>query len=673
MKELKLNPSFYFSNFKDDRIVFWDNKNLNVISIVESQILRKIVLNGRPIDQIEELSIIKKLLSEEIIIQSPGKLDLKDFTSLVKGHNYLAVNLLLHEQVRVLEFIAFIEKKIPDCFYVIVDNFLKLDKDILSVIEDKKNLLFIHLKSEAITIGPMLRDFKEYNKYFEALNHTWTAKKWESIGEVISKAKISEVAIKAFFDELMFFSSFQTFKLKNEILSFSTKDGICCHEIIFSISTKQEKMNLKKEFVSCHNLYMESNGFRLKSKNEVMDEIQKYVDPIVGLADVADEIIINGIPVMRAFSKLQFLFSEKYLNFYSMGKGVDSTLTRISALAELTERFYSMINSLDLNIKKGKKNESDQFYFPNDLILYSKKQFLERDTKEMNYFRKIPALYKGESIEWVNVFEIFEEKEYWLPKELCIGNKSANNALFLVTSNGVAAGSSYLDAIMQGHFESIERDAASIWWYNELQREQLDLESIELDVIKQYLAYCKERLNTFRIIDITTDLETPCYVAVSYRPDEKKSLKMGFGCHTSSDIAITRAVTELFQVEGAHLFTSEELRREYRNYFENNNYDLTFLNPKKVKKYEAHQLVNFDIATYFEELKYKFKKLDLKFFVFNYTPDGSFFKVVRVIVPGLRTMMYELGAGRLYDVPVKMGHLEVPKKEEEMNKYTLDL
>ncbi len=41
--------------------------------------------------------------------------------------------------------------------------------------------------------------------------------------------------------------------------------------------------------------------------------------------------------------------------------------------------------------------------------------------------------------------------------------------------------------------------------------------------------------------------------------------------------------------------------------------------------------------------------------------------VVKVIVPGLRHFWPQLGAGRLYDVPVKMGWLSAPLTEEELN------
>ena len=41
--------------------------------------------------------------------------------------------------------------------------------------------------------------------------------------------------------------------------------------------------------------------------------------------------------------------------------------------------------------------------------------------------------------------------------------------------------------------------------------------------------------------------------------------------------------------------------------------------------------------------------------------------VVKVIVPGMRHFWRRLGAGRLYDVPVRLGWLDRPLREDELN------
>jgi ribosomal protein S12 methylthiotransferase accessory factor YcaO len=45
--------------------------------------------------------------------------------------------------------------------------------------------------------------------------------------------------------------------------------------------------------------------------------------------------------------------------------------------------------------------------------------------------------------------------------------------------------------------------------------------------------------------------------------------------------------------------------------------------------------------------------------------------VVKVVVPGLRHFWPRYAPGRLYEVPVKMGWLEKPLREEELNPISI--
>jgi oxazoline/thiazoline synthase len=55
------------------------------------------------------------------------------------------------------------------------------------------------------------------------------------------------------------------------------------------------------------------------------------------------------------------------------------------------------------------------------------------------------------------------------------------------------------------------------------------------------------------------------------------------------------------------------------------------------------------------------------FLVLDQTRPDIGVPVVRVIVPGLRHFYPRFGPGRLYDVPVKLGLLNRPRSESELN------
>jgi ribosomal protein S12 methylthiotransferase accessory factor len=61
----------------------------------------------------------------------------------------------------------------------------------------------------------------------------------------------------------------------------------------------------------------------------------------------------------------------------------------------------------------------------------------------------------------------------------------------------------------------------------------------------------------------------------------------------------------------------------------------------------------------------------LEFMVHDLTRPDIGLPVAKVIVPGMRLHWRRLAPGRLYDVPVQLGWLPRPYREEEMNPLDL--
>jgi ribosomal protein S12 methylthiotransferase accessory factor len=61
------------------------------------------------------------------------------------------------------------------------------------------------------------------------------------------------------------------------------------------------------------------------------------------------------------------------------------------------------------------------------------------------------------------------------------------------------------------------------------------------------------------------------------------------------------------------------------------------------------------------------ERAGLDFLVLDQTRPDIEAPVVRVIVPGLRHFYPRFAPGRLYDVPVKLGWLDRPLPEDELN------
>lgn len=65
------------------------------------------------------------------------------------------------------------------------------------------------------------------------------------------------------------------------------------------------------------------------------------------------------------------------------------------------------------------------------------------------------------------------------------------------------------------------------------------------------------------------------------------------------------------------------------------------------------------------------EKNGLEMLVLDQTRPDIGLRVAKVIVPGMRHMWKRLGSGRLYDVPVKMGWLQQPLTEAQLNPYPI--
>ena len=73
------------------------------------------------------------------------------------------------------------------------------------------------------------------------------------------------------------------------------------------------------------------------------------------------------------------------------------------------------------------------------------------------------------------------------------------------------------------------------------------------------------------------------------------------------------------------------------------------------------------------ELERRLAALGLETLACDLTRPDAGFPVMRAIVPGLRHFHAHLGPGRLYDVPVRLGWLDAPVREEDMNGFLFPL
>jgi ribosomal protein S12 methylthiotransferase accessory factor len=237
-------------------------------------------------------------------------------------------------------------------------------------------------------------------------------------------------------------------------------------------------------------------------------------------------------------------------------------------------------------------------------------------------------------------------------------------------SNGCAAGNTREEAIVQGFLELVERDSYAIWWYNRVRRPALDLSRFEDFYVRDLQTQFAATGRKVWVIDITNDLGIPSYVAMSHATENGRDVvEYGSGAHFDPRIALLRALTELNQFLSIGLTGQRDagggtdeapFRLADHPYLLPN--DEAPAQPDFGAKFGG--LDTRDQVLACVEVA---KRAGLDFLVLDQTRPDIDVPVVRVIVPGLRHFYRRFGPGRLYDVPVKLGWLDRPTPEGDLN------
>ena len=94
----------------------------------------------------------------------------------------------------------------------------------------------------------------------------------------------------------------------------------------------------------------------------------------------------------------------------------------------------------------------------------------------------------------------------------------------------------------------MERDAYAIWWYNRVQRPQVDLAQFGDSYVHDLQNQLAETGRRLWVLDVTSDLGIPTFVAVTHwMQNGQENIEFGSGAHFDPRIALLRALTELNQ------------------------------------------------------------------------------------------------------------------------------
>ena len=424
-------------------------------------------------------------------------------------------------------------------------------------------------------------------------------------------------------------------------------------------------------------LVMTSGGFRTVTSRATVARYRKHVSPLTGVVTRLERLEADLPLNTNYFAGHNFSAPAATvddlragLSGGSYGKGSTAEQGEASGLMEAIERYSGIYQGDEIRAAKRFTDfAAGDAIDPNDVLLFSDAQYRQAlsGPPDPDQMTPIPAPFDHSAkIDWSPVWSFRDQRFRYLPTGLLYffysGSSEAGH--IHADSNGCAAGNTIEEAILQGFLELVERDSYAIWWYNRIPRPEVDLSGFEDSYVRDLLVLLAETGRRVWMIDITSDLGIPSFVAMSHAIENGEDfVEFGSGSHFDPRIAALRALTELNQFLSLGLSAG---RNEGPLSLKNNPYLLpSGAAPVRPDFSAKHGTVNNREQV--QACVRLMSEFGLDFMVLDQTRLDTEVPVARVIVPGLRHFYRRFAPGRLYDVPVKLGWRDKPILESEVN------
>ena len=428
-------------------------------------------------------------------------------------------------------------------------------------------------------------------------------------------------------------------------------------------------------------------GHRGCSPEQTFEKYKHHISPITGVVsalpklEMENDLIHVYAAVHRARGKLDSLPQlRRSLRRKSAGKGKTDRQSRASGLSEAIERYSGMFTGDEIRIKGTYTQLESVAIHPNACMLLSASQYQNRQqwNQQHSSFTWVPEPFDEErEVEWTPVWSLTHQQFKYLPTACCYYNYPLpeDHHFCRDDSNGSAAGNSREEAILQGFMELVERDSVALWWYNRLRRPAVDLDSFDEPYLQALRDYYQSQHRDLWVLDITSDLNIPSFAAISRRSDRAtEQILLGFGTHFDPQIAMLRAVTELNQI---WRFKADNDKSQFddpdADYWfqeatlENQPYLVPEQSVSPTAYSDYRQCWSDDLRQDVLTCVEIAAQQGMETLVLDQTRPDIGMSVVKVIVPGMRHFWARFASGRLYEVPVKLGWLPAPLKEEQLN------
>ena len=266
---------------------------------------------------------------------------------------------------------------------------------------------------------------------------------------------------------------------------------------------------------------------------------------ITRIADITDLDRV-GLPIYTAIRPTS---QEGAVSIYG-GKGISKDHAKASAMMEGFERYSAERQNGDETIVANLDEiaEFGEYVDPKSLNL--PKEIEKKDISDLN-------------LEWSISHDLISGNDYYIPTNSIFHPYAPNDnvsRLFKSNTNGLASGNILKEAILHGMFEVIERDAWSIFELTHKNYAQIDIDSIENEIIVDIINKFESEGIKIKLMDFTADIKIPTIAASADDTITKDAglLTLGIGTHLDPEVAILRALTEVAQSRATQINGARE-------------------------------------------------------------------------------------------------------------------
>ena len=267
---------------------------------------------------------------------------------------------------------------------------------------------------------------------------------------------------------------------------------------------------------------MTSGGYRTVTSRSTVSRFRKHVSPLTGVVTRLERIDVDLPMNTNYFAQHNFSAPAQSvdqlrsgLSGGSFGKGRTAEQGEASALMESIERYSGIFQGDEIRTTRALPiSRLATRFFPTTSCSSAKRSTKTRFLQQPDDPHPVPEPFDPSTrTEWSPVWSLRDKRFKYMPTSLLYFFYGPR---FHADSNGCAAGNTREEAIVQGFLELVERDAYAIWWYNRLQRAEVDLEQFDDFYVRDLQAQLAEAGRKLWVLDITSDLGIPTYVAIMH-------------------------------------------------------------------------------------------------------------------------------------------------------------